>query len=438
MDWYRVQLLTMREFSRAVRSRLLLLVVALPLLSVVLLAPMGLIMSHATTREVVVQHEPELDKTAAVLKGILEHKGSGLETSRPYRVRLVVSSRDEMEQQRVKLAEQIRRNELLAFLEIKHSQSRSAAETKQLASPELFVFSDLQNHEAFGLRERLEASHQLFAFLEFAPDLRQEEKANEAGVFENRAYQSASEAEPAVRQVDMRNIFKLVVVGALSMAIQMLFSICSAPLCYGLTKERDSNMLLTLLQPFQAMELGLGKFLSATLVFSIAISSYGAIIGIPSICFGIVSLASILWFLLFAHVSFFAVAGWSLYAGIICVEREDAGRILFPINALTLIVPLTVLVVIKIPSSSLAQTLGLIPIAGGIVAPARLMTLGSLPLWELLLPLVITSLFSLGICTYAFSNCTVEHLLSSERKGWIRLFLSARPKKLKTPVEAGA
>ena len=212
------------------------------------------------------------------------------------------------------------------------------------------------------------------------------------------------------------NKIESVVIPVASMILLFMLIMMSAPQALNVVLEEKmqkiSEVLLSAVSPFQLM---MGK-LVGTILLSMTLSAVylGAVV-IATHYFEVESMVPFRiygWFLLFQLMALAIFSSLFAAVGAACSEIRDAQSLITPGMMILMIPIFFVGVVLKSPDSNLAVALSLFPPATPMIMMLRVAIEPGPPVWQLILAVVLTTLFTAG-CVWAAGKVFRIGLLSS-------------------------
>lgn len=191
-------------------------------------------------------------------------------------------------------------------------------------------------------------------------------------------------------------------VGAMMLLFMVVMS--SAPSLLNTVLEEKmqkiSEVLISSVSPFQLM---LGKLLGTVLV-SLTLSTL-YLVGVAWMLWRFGQLGHVpghlfAWFFLFQLLALLMFGSFFIAVGAACSEIRDAQNMMFPVMMLIMIPMLTWMAVLQSPASSFSRAISLFPPATPLLMFLRIAIPPGPAWWEVVLGIVLTTLFMLG-CVWA-------------------------------------
>jgi ABC-2 type transport system permease protein len=182
---------------------------------------------------------------------------------------------------------------------------------------------------------------------------------------------------------------------ALVMLMFLVVIVGAIPMMQGVIEEKQqriAEVLLASVRPFQLMT---GKLIGMTAISMtlIAIYGLGGLWFAGRSTFDITSYVTpsvIGWFFLFQMLAVLMFGSMYIAVGASCSDMKEAQALLLPLNLLIMLPLMMVVDVIQHPAGPLAKWGSLFPTAAPMLTIARIAASPSLPLWQKLLPALIT------------------------------------------------
>jgi ABC-2 type transport system permease protein len=196
------------------------------------------------------------------------------------------------------------------------------------------------------------------------------------------------------------SIAALLVPFALVMLMFLVVIVGAIPMMQGVIEEKQqriAEVLLASVRPFQLMA---GKLIGMTAISFTLITIYG-IGGIwiaGKTTFDISSYVTpslMCWFILFQVLAVLMFGSMYIAVGASCTDMKEAQALLLPLNLLIMLPLMMLADVIQHPNGPLARWGSLFPTAAPMLTIARIASFPAIPLWQKLLPAVITFITTL-------------------------------------------
>jgi ABC-type Na+ efflux pump permease subunit len=167
------------------------------------------------------------------------------------------------------------------------------------------------------------------------------------------------------------------------------------PMMQGVIEEKQqriAEVLLASVRPFQLMA---GKLLGMTAISMTLIAIYGAggfwMAHRSTFDIGTYVTPSLMaWFLVFQLLAVLMFGSMYIAVGASCTDMKEAQALLLPLNLLIMLPLMLVADVIQHPNGPLAKWASFFPTAAPMLTIARIAASPSIPLWQRLVPAVIT------------------------------------------------
>jgi ABC-2 type transport system permease protein len=190
-------------------------------------------------------------------------------------------------------------------------------------------------------------------------------------------------------------IAALLVPFALVMLMFLVVIVGAIPMMQGVIEEKQqriAEVLLASVRPFQLMA---GKLIGMTAISLTLIAIYGLggvwVAGRTTFDISSYITPSVMcWFFLFQILAVLMFGSMYIAIGACCTDMKEAQALLLPVNLLIMLPLMLLADVIQHPNSPLARWGSLFPTAAPMLTIARIASSPAIPLWEKLLPALIT------------------------------------------------
>lgn len=374
-----------REYNAAVKTKAF--VISVVLLPIMLFATF--IMQHFTEhladsknqRYVFIDHGASPDLFSVLNAAVNRRNASG---TQPAWLLERSAGGGAIDQLRYKLSDRVRHGELAGFIEVNgdsiiyHSSSPTSTEFRDFAGRHI--------NEALRSQRLANAGF---------PAAKIEPLLTPLPVKDSGLSRLDSKTGRVVNDKPPNGVTALLVPFGLVMLMFLVVLVGAIPMMQGVIEEKQqriAEVLLASVRPFQLMA---GKLIGMTAISFTLIAIYGIggiwIAGRTQFDVSSYVTPSVMgWFLLFQILAVLMFGSMYIAVGASCSDMKEAQALLLPINLLIMLPLMMVVDVIQHPNGPLAKWGSFFPTAAPMLTIARIAASPSMPLWEKIVPALIT------------------------------------------------
>lgn len=295
-----------------------------------------------------------------------------------------IQTADPADEQKSKLSDRIRRGELAGFIEI-----GANAIIYHSSTP---TYLDFRDFAARRINEALRTQRLTDAGF---PAARIDPLLTPLPVKDGGLARIDAKTGELITEPAPSGVASILVPFGVVMLMFLVVIVGAIPMMQGVIEEKQQRIAEVLLASVRPFELMTGKLLGMTAISLTLIAIYGTggLWMAHRFTFDIsvyVTPSLMAWFALFQVLAVLMFGSMYIAVGASCTDMKEAQALLLPINLLIML-PLMVLVdVIQHPNGPLARWACFFPTAAPMLTIARIAASPAIPLWEKLVPALIT------------------------------------------------
>jgi len=295
-----------------------------------------------------------------------------------------VPATDPAKQLQLKLSDRVRHGELAGFIEVNgndivyHSNTPTYLDFRDFAGRRI--------NEALRTRRLADAGF---------PTAKIEPLLSSLPVKDGGLARIDQKTGAVVNEKPPNSVAAILVPFALVMLMFLIVIVGAIPMMQGVIEEKQQRIAEVLLASVRPFELMAGKLLGMTAISLTLIAIYGLggvwIAGRTTFDLSAYVTPSVMgWFFLFQILAVLMFGSMYIAVGASCTDMKEAQALLLPVNLLIML-PITLLAdVIQHPMGPLARWGSFFPTAAPMLTIARIASSPAVPMWERIVPALIT------------------------------------------------